>query len=429
MRTLHHWHVPRGLARGARRQISSRCGFPPFVLLCLILLFGLLASAAWADPGQVSGLRFGINGQTTRVVLDLDRTLNYEVSVERDPSRLVVDLEEVRWQLGANTDTRPRGLVRAHRYGLVTPGRSRLVVDMARPFTIRNTMLLPPSADSSHYRLVIDLTPDREVPAGSAAVEPAAGTRTRAAAPRVPSPRPDGAAPKAAAVRKAVPVVVLDPGHGGVDPGAIAVTGKYEKDIVLAMARQLAKVIESTGRYRVAFTRDDDTFIRLRDRIARARELGGQIFISLHADSLDAAEQRGASVYTLSETASDEEAARLASKENRADILSSTDLSQHDAAVATILLDLAQRDTNNRSIAFADILAEELAKVSPLLRKHRRFAGFAVLKSPDMPSVLLELGYLSNPVDARNLTRSAYRVQVARAVVRALDRFFSDHRS
>lgn len=394
-----------------------------------------LVAAAQAEPGLVSGLRFGINGPTTRVVLDLDRPLAYDVTAQRDPSRLVIDLAEVRWQLGPNTDTRPRGLARAHRYGLVAPGRSRLVVDTGKPFTIQNVMLLPPSVDSSHYRLVVDMVPGGAVALGPGAIAPAAGAEPRRAPPRVPVPRPSideqggEAAAQAPAPPRALPVVVLDPGHGGIDPGATAVNGKYEKDIVLEMARQLERSIEATGRYRVALTREGDTFIRLRDRIARARELGGHIFISLHADSLDVAEQRGASVYTLSETASDEEAAKLAGKENRADILAGTDLSQHDAAVATILLDLAQRDTNNRSIAFADTLAGELAKVSPLLRKHRRFAGFAVLKSPDMPSVLLELGYLSNPVDARNLSRSSYRDRLSRAVVRALDRFFSDYRS
>ena len=179
----------------------------------------------------------------------------------------------------------------------------------------------------------------------------------------------------------------------------------------------------------MALTRDGDVFIRLRDRIARARELGGQVFISLHADSLRVAEQRGASVYTLSQTASDEEAARLAAKENKADILAAADLSQHDPTVATILIDLAQRDTNNKSIAFADLLAEELAGVTPLVRRHRRFAGFAVLKSPDMPSVLLELGYLSNPDDARNLARPNYRAKLGQAIVRSLDRHFGVPRS
>jgi N-acetylmuramoyl-L-alanine amidase len=441
LRTLQLRHLPPGLARGVRRAFLPAWGLLALLAAWLALLPGLLA----AEPGLVSGLRFGISGRTTRVVVDLDRPLAYEVGQESEPSRLIVDLAEVRWELApASTDARPRGLVRAHRYGLVAPGRSRLVVDMARPFTIVGTALLPPSRDSSRHRLVVDLVPGR---AGAAAQAPASRSAAlpegdRAAMPPVPSPRPEpataaGAAaaldgrpvPRAAPARRALPVIVIDPGHGGIDPGAIAVNGKYEKDIVLEMARQLGRLIESTGRYRVAFTREGDTFIRLRDRIARARELGGELFISLHADSLDLADHRGASVYTLSETASDEEAARLASKENRADILVGTDLSQHDAAVATILLDLAQRETSNRSIAFADMLADELAKVSPLLRKHRRFAGFAVLKSPDMPSVLLELGYLSNPVDARNLTRSGYRVRLARSIVRALDRFFPDDRT
>ena len=195
------------------------------------------------------------------------------------------------------------------------------------------------------------------------------------------------------------------------------------------MAKELRSLIERSGRYRVVLTRDDDEFIRLRDRIAFARKLGGQIFISIHADSLRYTEQRGASIYTLSEQASDAEAASLAAVENKADILTGADLSQHDAVVATILIDLAQRDTNNKSIAFADLMSEQLAKVSPLVKRHRRFAGFAVLKSPDIPSVLLELGYLSNPEDARNLAQPNYRAKLGQAIVRTLDQYFAVPRS
>jgi N-acetylmuramoyl-L-alanine amidase len=404
----------------------------------VLLLCGLSSPVLGQVPAEVSGLRFGIDGQRTRVVLDLDRPLAYEIGEQSAPARLTVDLEEVRWQVRASPDLRPRGLVRAHRYGLLRPGRSRLVVDMARPFRIVGTVLLPPSQDSRFHRLVVDLVPtgaERDPPsaaraqspvpvrrpAGLAAVEPG-GEAVNGRVLPVPKPMPAPAAERP-------PVIVIDPGHGGVDPGAIAVDGAYEKDIVLEMARELRRLIERSGKYRVALTRDSDVFIRLRDRIAKARELGGQVFVSLHADSLRVAEQRGASVYTLSQNASDEEAARLASQENRADILTGPDLSQHDAAVATILIDLAQRDTSNKSIAFADLLAEELASVTPLVRKHRRFAGFAVLKSPDMPSVLLELGYLSNPVDARNLAQPDYRAKLAQAVVRALDRFYAAPRS
>jgi N-acetylmuramoyl-L-alanine amidase len=439
VRTRQDRQVPHGRAPGRPEPQDPRAWPKLALLLGLVqLLCGLSSPVSAQAPAEVSGLRFGIDGHRTRVVLDLDRPLTYEIGEQSEPARLIVDLEEVRWRVRASPDLRPRGLVRAHRYGLLSPGRSRLVVDMAQPFRIVGSILLPPSRDSSFHRLIVDLVPTgaernptsavREQlpvpaprPAEVAAAEPGGDTVDGHA---LPVPKP---APRVAAERP--PVIVIDPGHGGVDPGAIAVDGAYEKDIVLEMARELRRLIERSGRYRVALTRDSDVFIRLRDRIAKARELGGQVFVSLHADSLRVAQQRGASVYTLSQTASDEEAARLASQENRADILSGPDLSQHDAAVATILIDLAQRDTSNKSIAFADLLAEELASATPLVRKHRRFAGFAVLKSPDMPSVLLELGYLSNAVDARNLAQPDYRAKVAHAVVRALDRFYAAPRS
>jgi len=281
---------------------------------------------------------------------------------------------------------------------------------------------------------VIDLVPQRPSAPAAVAEEPAAPVEMP-----VPISRPIGpaAVPSVAAVinghpspaagprRRDRPVIVLDPGHGGSDPGATSVDGSYEKDIVLGMARELRALIERSGRYRVVLTRDGDEFIRLRDRIAVARRLGGEVFISIHADSLRLSAQRGASIYTLSEQASDEEAAKFAAMENKADVLTGADLSQHDAVVATILIDLAQRDTNNKSIAFADIMAEELAKVTQLVKRHRRFAGFAVLKSPDVPSVLLELGYLSNPDDARNLAQPDHRAKLGHAVVRSLDRYFA----
>jgi N-acetylmuramoyl-L-alanine amidase len=202
------------------------------------------------------------------------------------------------------------------------------------------------------------------------------------------------------------------------------VGGVREKVIVLEMAHALRDLLTGSGRYRVVLTREDDSFLRLRERIARSRESQGDLFISLHADSLRLGAQRGSAVYTLSETASDEEAGRLASKENKSDILADTDLSHHDPVVTSILIDLAQRETNNRSIGFADLLAEELAAVTPLVHRHQRFAGFAVLKSPDTPSVLLELGYLSNRDDAHNLSQPGYRAKLAGAVLKALDRQF-----
>jgi N-acetylmuramoyl-L-alanine amidase len=239
----------------------------------------------------------------------------------------------------------------------------------------------------------------------------------------------DGPPPIPRVVPRPTQTVVIDAGHGGVDPGAVGISGTYEKTLTLAMARQLRDLLRKTGRYRVVLTRDDDVFVPLRERIHLAREAGGSLFISLHADAQARETTHGASVYTLSETASDSEAALLASKENKSDIIAGTDLRNHDAMVTSILIDLAQRDTNNKSIEFADILSAELAGVTPLLRRHRRFAGFAVLKSPDMPSALVELGYISNAGDEKNLADVAYRAKLAAAVLRAVDRYFADIKS
>lgn len=243
----------------------------------------------------------------------------------------------------------------------------------------------------------------------------------------IPLPRP-GTAPgssTADGTDRVRPVVVIDPGHGGVDPGAIGVNGVMEKTLTLAVALELHRLLESTGRYRVVLTRSDDEYVGLRERIARARGARGDLFLSLHADSVGRPHTRGASVYTLSERASDAEAERLAAKENKADIIAGADLGEHDAVVATILIDLAQRGTKNKAVGFADLVAEEIGAVTPLLRRHRRFAGFAVLKAPDIPSVLIELGYLSNASDARKLASAAHQQRMVRAIARAVDRYFS----
>jgi N-acetylmuramoyl-L-alanine amidase len=242
------------------------------------------------------------------------------------------------------------------------------------------------------------------------------GETTLVVAPIRPAPLP--------ARRK---VIAIDPGHGGVDPGTIGINGVLEKEVTLDIAKRLRRLIEATGRYQVVLTREDDVFVSLRDRMETGRRAEAALFISIHADSLGDSRFRGASVYTLSDDASDAEAARLARKENRADVIAGTDLSSHDQTVASILIDLAQRNTNNKSIEFADVLTGELADVTALVRNTRRFAGFVVLKSPDVPSVLLELGYLSNPTDAANLARPEYRDKLARATVRAIDRYLAEH--
>jgi N-acetylmuramoyl-L-alanine amidase len=236
-------------------------------------------------------------------------------------------------------------------------------------------------------------------------------------------PRP--AAPREPRREDTRRVIVIDPGHGGVDPGAISLSGVYEKSITLAIAEEIERQLTLSGRYKVVLTRSDDSFIRLRDRVAMARQAGADLFLSIHADSLNNHSIGGMSIYTLSETASDREAEALAAKENKADIIAGMDLREESRQVSTILIDLAQRETKNLSATLARSMIDELGRDRRLLPKPHRFAGFAVLTAPDVPSVLIELGYLSNRTDERELLDTGHRQRLARGITRALDRFFA----
>ena len=287
--------------------------------------------------------------------------------------------------------------------------------------------------------------PARLPAASPAAVAPVAPRPAAAPAAVVAPPRaqePPAVAHKpaeAAAARVSMPVparrplspraqrvVVLDAGHGGADPGAIGVSGVYEKDITLAAVREIRRALEETGRYKVLLTRNDDRFIRLRDRVEFARRAGAELFVSVHADSVSSRDVRGASVYTLSGTASDSEAAALAEKENKADLIAGLDLSGESSEVTNILINLAQRETMNQSAAFAGHVVEHLSDATGLLPNPHRFAGFAVLKAPDIPSVLIELGFLSNRSDERALLKSDNRMRVASAVAKAIDGYLNE---
>jgi len=219
-------------------------------------------------------------------------------------------------------------------------------------------------------------------------------------------------------------IIVIDPGHGGVDPGAIGVSGIYEKYITLAAARDLKAYLDGTGRFEVHLTRNRDIFIPLRGRIERARDMNADLFISLHADTIRDRQIRGLSLYTLSERASDKEAAALAERENKADLIAGIDLSHESAEVTNILIDLAQRETMNQSAKLAALLVDELDKRVKILRNPHRFAGFAVLKAPDIPSVLIELGFLSNKSDEKALRSKNHRRNLAQSIAGAVDRYF-----
>jgi len=220
-------------------------------------------------------------------------------------------------------------------------------------------------------------------------------------------------------------IVALDPGHGGVDPGAVSPRGIYEKNLTLPTARELARQLEATGRYRTILTRHSDIFVPLRERVARARANHAELFLSIHADALPDSAMRGLSVYTLSDQASDRDTAALAIRENKDDFIAGVRLSRQPREIGAILLDLARRQTNNRSLTLARAIVEELGRAMPLLETSHRAAGFTVLTAPDMPSALVELGCLSNPADERLLPQHAHQQRLARALTRAIDDYFA----
>ncbi len=218
--------------------------------------------------------------------------------------------------------------------------------------------------------------------------------------------------------------IVLDPGHGGIDPGAVGLSGVYEKDLALDAARLVARELEASKRYRVVLTRTSDEFVPLPDRVARARAADGDLFLSMHADALPDPGMRGASVFTLSEKASDAQAAALAARENKVDLIAGIDLSRHAPEVSSILIDLARRQTNNQSIRLARRLVDDLGHEVAMLNNSHRSAGFAVLKAPDIPSALVEMGCLSNREEERALRTPSYRQKVAGGIVRSINDYF-----
>jgi N-acetylmuramoyl-L-alanine amidase len=219
-------------------------------------------------------------------------------------------------------------------------------------------------------------------------------------------------------------VVVLDPGHGGVDPGAIGGNGTYEKEVTLPIARALARELTASDRYQVHLTRTDDEFVALSDRVALARSHRAELFLSIHADALPDTSMHGATVFTLSEKASDRQAAAVAASENKADLIAGIDLSRNAPEVSDILFDLARRQTNNLSIRLARELVNELARCVQLLNNSHRSAGFAVLKAPDVPSALVEVGCISNRQEERQLKLAAHQRSLAVGLARSINDYF-----
>lgn len=423
-----------------------KIGLVTGMVLCALAWMPVLVQAAQVTaegrgaPAQISDVRIGQHGDRTRIVLDVDHELKFEVFTLSDPYRVVINLPEVNWTLDAQNIPENKGVLNRMRYGLFSPGTSRMVLDVKGPVGVSNSFMLKP-VDGGRWRFVLDLAPTSE----TVFLETLAAQRAKArksldelVAKITPDSPPVITTPAQPHTPAAVlpprrpldfasggkRIVAIDAGHGGVDPGTIGIGKTYEKNVTLALARDLRTALEATGRYKVVLTRDRDIFLRLRDRVKVARQARAELFISVHADSVSNRKTRGLSIYTLSERASDKEAAKLAAKENKADLIAGIDLSAESVDVTSILLDLAQRETMNQSARLAEELVGELHRQVKLLPNTHRFAGFAVLKAPDMPSVLIEAGFLSNRQDERNLLNRKYRQNMAAAMVKGIDRHF-----
>ncbi len=389
-----------------------------FLLLFVFSAFGTgpaRAQGETAAPAVAREARLAGDAKRTRLVVDLDRAPSFRAFTLANPPRVILDLPDVTFALKPEASQLRRGLVTAYRFGVFAPGKARMVLEVSGPVAIDKAFVLD-AVDDQPARLVVDLVKvDPDAFARSIATE----AEQRTALPTTPVETPQAGDTR--------PVIVIDPGHGGIDSGTSGYSAFVEKTIVLETALALRDRLEKAGGYRVVLTRSTDTFIPLGERVRIARANRADLFISIHADALARGDgrARGASVYTLSETASDAESAHLADKENKADLIAGVDLSDETDEVAGILVDLAWRETRNFSALFARTLVGSMKGATRLHGTPLKSAGFRVLRAHDVPSVLVELGYMSSPDDLKQLTSEAGRDRMAGAIATAVTQFFA----
>jgi N-acetylmuramoyl-L-alanine amidase len=347
------------------------------------------------------------------LVIDMSADVRAHVSVMADPMRLILDFPRLGFH--APTASVPSGgAVASIRFGAFMRGEGRVVVELNEPMRISEQRSMP--LEGGGRRLVVRM-------------EPVARAAFMALARPVSDDIVTGSTARAENRKGSdLPLVFLDPGHGGIDSGATGPGGELEKAIVLQFAVALRERLERGGKVRVMMSRQSDVFVPLRDRVRMARQAKAQLFLSIHADALpaDEGEARGATVYTLSDRATDDRAQRLAEKENRADLAAGIDLKEDQDEVADILFDLARRESRAFSLQFSRKLIQTLPKATRLHRNPLKGAGFRVLRAPDVPSVLLELGYLTTPEEAKLMVTEEWRRATADATAEAIERFIED---
>ena len=443
----------RGIAPlAAQRTPSRRAGL--FAAVAVLLAVAPLAGSR-ADPAPPIAIaaQSEVRGHESRLTFTLQSCVPAEAYVLDSPARAIIDLPEVNFQIDpreglAAPESKPRrharpkhdkaepqpppgaaasgsapapGLLASYRFGKLAPGKSRIVADLTGPAAIVSVSCGPAPGASE---LTLVLAPSSEV-AFKAAARAGAEKQAQAAALDTTAPVQPAAPQPSSASQK--PVIVIDPGHGGVDTGALGRDHAIEKFVVLDFAKVLAAKLRAGDHYQVVLTREDDTFVPLGERVRIARRLNAALFVSIHADALasNGDEVQGATVYTVSDRASDAEAARVADHENKADSAAGEETKEDKSDVNDILFELTRRETRAYSHVFARSLSEYFKVAARLNKNPRRSAGFVVLKAPDVPSVLLELGYLSNPADAADLSSPVWREKAASQTAKAIDSFFA----
>ncbi len=433
-------------------------GLADVVMSCLLILgllggtLGMVSGPAAAQQASASnaitGLRLGqvdVHGQSgLRIVVEMNARPQTRLLLLDSPWRLAIDSPSTDWE----SRLLPAGdLARApasgYRFGHPTPDIGRLVIELDTPAAPVRAFILQPAEDGSvGYRFVVDLIdggPTRFAVARQALAKSRFQPEERPATPATISPlasvalpasRPDRAlqsGPKAAPdQRPKTFIVAIDAGHGGKDPGALGKRGTREKDITLKAAKMLAEELRKSAHITPILIRDSDRFYKLRTRIKRARDKQADIFVSLHADSAPNTKARGISVFSLSDTASDKEAAYLAKRENKADLIGGPDLGGEDPVAANALLRMFQRESMNESAKLATVILSNIKDLPGGDKRGHRFAGFAVLKSPDIPSILVEMGFLSNRQDEKNLRDDSYLRGLSKRLARAISRYLEN---
>jgi len=374
--------------------------------------------SSYAKTPEVSAIRIGHSSNKTRFVLDIDQKITYNIFTLANPNRVVIDITQVAWKsdFGGGEGS---GFIDKYRYGLFKPGTSRIVLDVNSPVVVAKSFLIHPKKRKP-YRFVLDLKKVSEGTFDAKVKKPARQT--------IAVKRKHNGPDKNLRRDRKKKLIVLDPGHGGHDPGNLGgknYRGFPEKTVVLSAAQTIKNELEKTGRYKVVMTRNSDVFLKLRSRSRIAHTKQADLFISIHADSFRNSRVRGATVYTVSEKASDSEAAAMAKRENKSDIIAGMDLEEEIDIVQSILIDLVKRETMNLSSSFANALVPQLKKVVLLRTNPHRTANLMVLKGLDVPSVLVELGYLTNSKDAKLLMQKETQRNIGKSIVRAADQFFN----